>query len=240
MWLLISGTGAVAQKADTIQQRKNTIKLDVTSYYLYRNAIALSYERVTGPNRSFVISAGYQEFPKVTSFADNIGVKQNGKRNGFKVGGDYRFYLMKENKYHAPHGVYIGPYLTYHMYNNTRTIAVDSDGTMEEAILDTKFTIFNVGFQLGYQFIINDRWAIDLTFVGPSISHYRYSVDVGGDYTFNKEDIQNEIILDLLDKFPLLDEALSEKSATKNGKLDTWAYGYRYQLGIGYHFGRKK
>jgi len=238
--VLIMNVAAVAQEADTLVQRKNTIKLDVTSYYLYRNAIVLGYERVTKPNQSFVVYAGYQEFPKVTSFADNIGVKQNGKRNGFKVGADYRFYLKKENKFHAPHGVYIGPYFTYHMYNNSRTIEVNNDGTMEDAILDTKFTIFNIGFQLGYQFVINDRWAIDLTFAGPSISHYRYALDMGGNYTFDKEDIENEVILDLLDKFPLLDEAISEKEATKNGRLDTWAYGYRYQLTIGYHFGRKK
>ena len=238
--LLFSGAIAIAQDADTIPQRKNTIKLDLTSYFIYRNAIVIGYERVTKPNQSFLISAGYQEFPNVTSFGNTIGVTQNGKRNGFKAGGEYRFYLKKENKYHAPHGVYIGPYFMYHKYNNSRTIEVDNNGTPEQAILDSKFGIFNVGVQLGYQFVISDRWAIDLTFVGPSISHYRYSLDLGGNYTFDKEDIQNEIILDLLDRFPFLDEAISEKEATKDGRLDTWSFGYRYQLTVGYHFGRKK
>jgi hypothetical protein len=239
--VLLTSEAAVSQEADTIPQRKNNIKLDLTSYFLYRNAIVLGYERVVRQNQTFVISAGYQEFPKMTSFGSKIGVKNDGKRNGFKVGGDYRFYLKKENKYHAPHGIYLGPYLMYHQYNNTRTVDVEhDDGTQEEVILDSKFSILNLGVQLGYQFVIKDRWTIDLTFVGPSLSRYLYTLDFRGNYTFNKEDIQNEIILDLLDKFPLLDEAVSEKEATKNGKLDTWSYGYRYQLTVGYHFGRKK
>ena len=111
---------------------------------------------------------------------------------------------------------------------------------MEEAILDSKLTIFNVGFQLGYQFMFNNRWTIDLVLIGPAISNYRYNLKLGGNYTFDKEDIQNEIILALIEKFPLLEDVIDDKEVSGNGKLDAWAYGYRYQLLIGYHFGRKK
>jgi hypothetical protein len=221
-------------------QRKNTIKIDLTSYYLYRNALTLSYERITKPNQSFSISAGYQEFPRTSSLGQRIGVKDDRNRNGYKLAGEYRFYLKKENRNLAPRGVYIGPYLAYHAFNNERMIEVDSDGTLEQAILDSKFTIFNVGFQLGYQFMFNNRWTVDLILIGPSISNYRYNISLGGNYTFDKEDIQNEIILALIDKFPLLDDLISDKEANGSGKLDAWSYGYRYQLLIGYHFGRRK
>jgi len=238
--LMATASGGMAQEAPPQQQRKNTIKLDLTSRFLYRNALIVSYERVTKPNQSFVIAAGYQEFPNATTLGDDVGVKSDRKRNGFKVGGDYRFYLKKENKYHAPHGVYIGPYITYHRFTNERIIEVDNNGTPEQADLDSKFSILNVGFQLGYQFVIHDRWSIDLSFVGPSLSHYKYTLNIGGTYTFDKDDIQNEIILDLLDRFPFLDDAISDKEATAKGRLDSWAFGYRYQLTVGYHFGRKK
>lgn len=237
--LIAVGNSVVAQNTSSLQ-RKNTIKIDLTSRFLYRNAFIVAYERITKPNQSFVVSAGYQEFPKVTTFAQNIGVKDDLKKKGFKFGADYRFYLKKENKFDAPHGVYIGPYFTYHRFANERIIEVDNNGTIEEADLDSKFSILNVGFQLGYQFVIHDRWTIDLSFVGPSISHYKYTLKIGGDYTFDKEDIQNEIILDLLDRFPFLDDAISNKEATSSGRLDTWSYGYRYQFTVGYHFGRKK
>ncbi len=225
-------------------QRKNTIKIDLTSYYLYRNALALSYERITKPNQSFAVSAGYQEFPRSSSLGNNIGVKDDRDRNGFKFAAEYRFYLKKENKHLAPRGIYIGPYMAYHAFNNERVIEVEVDDnvppTIEEAILDTKLTIFNVGFQLGYQFMFNNRWTIDLVLIGPAISNYRYNLKLGGTYTFDKEDIQNEIILALIEKFPLLEDVIDDKEASGNGNLNAWAYGYRYQLLIGYHFGRKK
>lgn len=238
---ILTGTNMVsAQDPMRQSQRKNTIKLDVTSRWLYRNALIVSYERVTKPNQSFSITAGYQEFPRASSLGLGIAVKDDRKRNGHKFGGEYRFYLKKENKFLAPRGVYIGPYFTYHGFKNERTLEVDNNGTPEQAILDSKFTIFNVGFQLGYQFVINNRWTIDLVFVGPSISHYRYKLDLSGTYTFDKEDIQNEIILDLIDRFPVLDDLITDSEVIAKGRLDTWSYGYRYQLQVGYHFGRKK
>ena len=239
--LMMMGIGrASAQDTLTHPQRKNTIKIDLTSRFLYNNAFIVSYERVTKPNQSFSVTAGYQEFPRASNLGQNVAVEEDRKKNGFKFGGEYRFYLKKENKYIAPRGVYIGPYFIYHSFTNERTLEVDNNGTPEYVDLDSKFSILSVGFQLGYQFVLNDRWAIDLVLVGPSISNYKYTLDLSGNYTFDKDDIQNEIILDLIDRFPFLEEAIDEDHATKKGKLDSWSYGYRYQLQVGYHFGRKK
>ena len=221
-------------------QRRNTIKLDLTSNWLYRNVLGISFERVTKPNQSFVVSAGYQEFPRTSHLGDNISVRDDRSRNGYKFGGEYRFYLKKENKYPAPRGIYIGPYFATHGFTNERTIEVDKDGTPEQAILNSRLRIMNIGFQVGYQFVFNNRWTLDLIFIGPSISHYGYKLKLSGNYTFDKEDIQNEIILDLIDRFPLLDEAISDREATSRGTLDTWSFGYRYQIHVGYHFGKKR
>src|SRR5687767_5135024 len=101
-------------------QRKNTIKIDLTSYYLYRNAISLSYERITKPNQSFAVSAGYQEFPRTSDLGESVGVREDRDRGGYKFAGEYRFYLKKENKHLAPRGIYIGPYMAYHSFHNER------------------------------------------------------------------------------------------------------------------------
>ncbi len=237
---LIGTISLQAQENESQSQRKNTVKLDITSHFIYRNAMILAYERVTKPNQSFVVTAGYQEFPLSANLGSNISVKKNGKKNGLKLGGEYRFYLAKENKYLAPRGVYIGPYFIYHKFSNARRIEVDNDGVLEAVNLDSKLGILNVGFQLGYQFVINNRWAIDLVFVGPSVSNYRFEANLDGSYTFDKEDIQSEIILALIDRFPLLDELVTNQEIQAKGRLDTWSFGYRYQLQVGYHFGRKK
>jgi hypothetical protein len=238
--LIITAMTTHAQESTETVIRKNTIKLDLTSYWLFRNALNFTYERVTKPNQSFSVTAGYQEFPRTSSLGSRIAVKENNTANGLKFGGEYRFYLAKENKYKAPHGVYIGPYVAYNRFANERTIEVDNNGTPEEAILNTNFNVLNVGFQLGYQFIINNRWAIDLVFVGPSVSNYRFNAKLSDNLNIDIEDIQNEIILDLIDRFPMLEEVINENEASSRGKLDVWSYGYRYQLHVGYHFGRKK
>ena len=230
---------AVAQVGQ-LPLRRNTIKLELTASIWYNNAFGLSYERTTKPNQSFAISAGYQQLRRNPRPTQNVAASDDRSKRGFKYGAEYRFYLRKENKHPIPRGVYMGPYFTQHSFDNERILTVEQDGTTEEAILNSELTIVNIGAQLGYQFVINNRWTIDLVFIGPSISHYRYSAELSGNYTFDPEDIENEAIMDFIERFPLLDELISEKEATREGGLDTWSYGYRYQIHLGYHFGRKK
>jgi hypothetical protein len=232
-------TAALAQE-EQLPERRNTVKLELTASIWYNNAFGFSYERITKPNQSFAISAGYQQLRRNPRFGSNVSTTEDRSKRGFKYGAEYRFYLRKENKHPVPRGVYMGPYFTQHSFDNERILTVEQNGATEEAILKSELTILNVGAQLGYQFVINNRWTIDLVFIGPSISHYRYSAEISGNYTFDPEDIENEVILDFIERFPLLDELISEKEATRSGGLDTWSYGYRYQIHLGYHFGRKK
>ena len=70
-----------AQKGDTTL-RRSTIKVDLTSYWLYRNALMFSYERVvkSRPNQTWAITAGLQEFPTLVGpLADTIAVKNENK-----------------------------------------------------------------------------------------------------------------------------------------------------------------
>jgi len=233
-------TGMVmAQEPQEKFQLMNTIKYEFTQA-IYPNSYIFSYERVTTPNQTFCISGGYEEFPDIIGASSRTNVKDNLSKSGFKAGAEYRFYLKNENKYLAPRGVYIGPYLSYHDFYNKREIEVDVDGIKETAILKTDFSIFNVGFQLGYQFVISNRLTLDFVLVGPSISNYRANMKMEGDFTFDKEDVENEILLKMLDRFPMLDELLTNIEVTSQGTFDSWSYGWRYQFLIGYHFGKKK
>lgn len=238
---LATSMPAKAQKGDTTL-RRNTIKLDITSYWLYRNAIVFAYERVVKnkPYQTWGITAGIQQFPTVFGTIDNVNITRETSAAGIKLGGEYRFYLQKENKYRAPRGVYLGPYTSFHNYSNDRSIEVDNNGVMEYAELKTDLNILNIGVQLGYQFVLNNRWTIDLVFIGPSISNYSFKTSLDGNYTFDPDEITNEVVLKLIDKFPAFEELINEGDFTSKGKTSTWAYGYRYQFQIGYHFGKKK
>ncbi len=235
-----TSTVALAQKGDTTV-RRNSIKLDITSYWLYRNAVVFAYERgvKNKPYQTWGITAGYQQLPPLGSL-DNVNVTRSTSATGLKLGGEYRFYLQKENKYRAPRGVYLGPYTTFHNYANNRSIEINNSGVLEYAELKTDLNILNIGVQLGYQFVINNRWNIDLVFIGPSVSNYVFKANLEGNTTIDPDDITNEVVLALIDRFPAFEELINEGEVVSNGKVNYWGAGYRYQFQIGYHFGRKK
>ncbi len=238
---ILTITAASAQKNDSTH-RRNTVKIDLTSYGLYRNAVVFSYERNVKkqPYQTWGITAGYQQFPSSISYADTVRAGREFKASGLKVGAEYRFYLKKENKYPAPRGVFIGPYVSYHNYVNGRSFAIDNNGTVENVDLTTKLNIFNVGVQFGYQFVLNNRWAIDLSLIGPSISRYSFKAGLDGDYSFDPENITNEVVLKMMDRFPAFDKLVSGDEITANGKASTWSYGWRYQVQVGYRFDKNK
>lgn len=229
-----------AQDSTEVSLRRNTIKLDLTGNLLYENTYHLSYERVIKKNQSIVFSAGYQEFPGIVNFGENIQGKREDDRSGFKFGGEYRFYLKKENKFAAPRGVYIGPYFTSLGFRSDRGIVYNGSDVPEEANLNSRANILSIGGQLGYQFVFNDRWTLDLVLIGPSYSKYNFKVKLDGDFEFDAEEVQNEILQVILEKYPMLEEFLNEKELDSSGTLDTWALGYKYQFLIGYRFGKYK
>lgn len=229
----------VAQEPVSQMHRKNTLKLELTQA-VYPNSYIVEYERVTRPRQSFCLLGGYEEFPDVLNVNSSIYVTQDLVKRGFKLGAEYRFYFKKENQYLAPHGAYIGPYMSYHDFYNEREIEVDVDGIKESAFLETDFNILNLGLQLGYQFVINNRWTIDFVFVGPSVSNYGAKMKINGDFTFDRDEVENEVLLKLLDRFPLLEDLLSEKEISDQGNFSSWSVGWRYQFLVGFQFGRKR
>lgn len=240
--LLTISIGAFGQKSDSIP-RLNVIKLDLTSNFLYSEAFILSYERVVKSHQSFVVTAGSEQFPSIRSFGDNVKVKDDRKKNGMKLGVEYRFYLKKENKHNAPRGVYIGPYVSYHNFHNDRVLTYHpTDGSAPiDATFNAKINVLNIGAQLGYQFILGNRWAIDLMFIGPSVSRYSAKLDLDGNFSdIELDDAQQEIVDKIVGRFPMLKDIVNEESVTVKGSNSAWSAGWRYQFQVGYHFGRKK
>jgi opacity protein-like surface antigen len=230
---------APAQDSLVMNTRKNTLKLDLTHNLIYRDAFNLSWERIIKKNQTLGFTIGYQEFPKVLNLGENIEAEREYKSNGYKFGTEYRFYLQKENKFSAPRGVYIGPYFTVLGFNTSRGIVYNGGETPERASYTSKFHLYSLGAQLGYQFVFNDRWSLDLVLIGPSITRYDASLRMDGDFEFDPEDVQNEILDALIDKFPGLEDLLEDKELNSSGNVDVLGIGYRYQFLIGYRFGKK-
>jgi len=225
---------------DTILPEKynrNVIKWNLTPMIWSSKNINLSYERVLKPNSSFSINAGYFVLPS-TGIYDSlkIGVARNNW--GFSVSGDYRFYFKKRNTNFAPDGLYWGPYSSFHYTAFENSIEVSkSDGSLGNLNLRANLSIFSAGVQLGYQFVIKEKFTIDLIFMGPSISVYSGKIGLRGDLNIDENNEYYQAIRDLLiGKFPFLDELVDKRSFSKSGVSTSMGYGLRYMIQLGYRF----
>ena len=105
---------AVSSNAQEKKQLKNTVKVNLTAGLLYDNAWQLSYERIIGKNQSLNIFGGANEFPSSLKLnLSNTEFTNSSSKSGYMLGADYRFYLQTENKFAAPHGVYLAPFLVF-------------------------------------------------------------------------------------------------------------------------------
>jgi len=220
------------------KELKNTIKLNLTAQILYSNAWQLSYERVISKNQSLNIFGGYNEFPSSLQLnLSDTKLTNSSSKSGYMLGADYRFYLQKENKYAAPHGIYLAPFFSFYQFNGDRGIQrIDSAGTTHNATSNTKINFFNIGGELGYQFVFGKRWVIDAVLFGPAITKYDFKVKIDGDLGLDENETAQAIIDAMKDKFPLLSDLSKEKQVSGSGHEGFWSLGFRYNISVGFRF----
>jgi hypothetical protein len=214
---------------------KNSLKINLTSFILYSNGIQLNYERLLSSKTSITIFGGYIEFPMPSIIANSpLNFDKNRTKGGYSLGSEYRFYLAKENKYAAPHGVYLAPFVSYYHFVNTRE-GKDTTNPTNQLTLNTTLSFLNIGAELGYQFVIKNRFVIDCVLVGPAISSYYFSLKMNGSSGEYSDHVQD--VLDALkDKFPLLKDLSNGDKISTSGVSNFWSLGFRYAIHIGYRF----
>jgi hypothetical protein len=104
-------------------------------------------------------------------------------------------------------------------------------------MLKANFYIFNLGVELGYQFVFWKRFTLDLVLVGPAMSYYGGGVDISGNINMEEmKEIHEDLYNKIKEKYPLIDQLVINKSFSQNGKLDLFSIGFRYVIQIGFHF----
>jgi hypothetical protein len=242
--LFIIPTLALAEKKDSTFQykqpyHKNVIKFNPTPMLLWSmKNITFSYERILNPKQSIALSLGYLEFPSL--FKDTIGsllAITGREKYGINIALEYRFYLGKRNGRPIPDGVYLAPYASYYGYHfkndvNLLYTSLDSAGTVKG-----NFYIFNLGVELGYQFVFWKRFTLDCVLIGPAMSYYGGGLDITGEMQFEKlQEINSELYEKLKEKYPMIGDYVVNKSFKQNGKLDLFSIGFRYLIQLGFHF----
>ncbi len=224
---------------DTTKILKNTIRINLTNPLIFGDKYnVIGYERVIGKHQSISANIGRFSLPKFTNIkTDLIEIQNEYSDKGFTFALDYRFYLRKENKYPAPKGVYIGPYYSFNLLQRSNTWQMDTDDFQGSVITDLNLNINLVGVQLGYQFIIKKRVALDLIVIGPGIWFYNARVDLSTSLEIKDEVLLLDKINEVLaDKLPGHDLLLKPGDFKRNGSLKTSSPGLRYIFHLGFRF----
>ena len=219
---------------------KNVLKFNPTPMILWSwKNITFSYERILNPRQSISFELGYLVFPKLIAdtVIDLVNVTSSEKW-GLNATVEYRFYLTKLNSRPVPAGLYIGPYLTYYRYQFKNGLDIFPATVDTTGMIKGDFWAFNLGVELGYQFVFWKRWTLDMVLVGPSISYYGGKTEITGNLDGSQIEQLNEALFDkLITRFPGI-TAFSTTGVTfqQTGKLDVFRMGFRYLVQIGFHF----
>jgi len=220
---------------------KNTIHMNVTDPLIFGNrAIIVGYERVIGKHQSFSIDVGSTDLPSLHIIDDDsLKAKTATGQSGLHFSGDYRFYLGKENKYHAPHGIYIGPYFGYNKFEKDHTWTLKSvmGGAPFDVESKTSITVSTIGFQMGYQFILWKRVALDFVLLGPGLASYNLKASLGTNLSQeDKQKFFQKLNEALTGKFPGYGWTLDGGDFELDGSSNTTSFGYKYIIQIGFRF----
>ncbi|MFI5154182.1 MAG: hypothetical protein ACHQET_12655 [Chitinophagales bacterium] len=242
---ILLATSSFGQKKDTMNINRvpypNVVKLSLTSWALYANSLHMGYERVIGKHQSISIFGGYNTFPIDLSLnLTGTSLTSEKSKSGYMIGAEYRFYLPRENKYDAPHGLYLAPYFSYYHFSADRTLThTDSAGYSQSAILNTKIGLFNIGGMLGYQFVVAKRFVIDCELLGPSLTFYSFEADLNGQINgIDPDGTLQAVLTALKNKFPLLNDLSKGTQIIKSGVANSnFSFiGFRYCISIGFMF----
>jgi len=162
-------------------------------------------------------------------------INETNDAGGLNLSADYRFYLSKLNKYHAPRGVYIGPYAAFN--KSYRSITLTSSDVAGQFDAGYEFRVATAGVQLGYQFVFWNRVSLDMILMGPGLSGYSLKTELSTNLDPAKEEELFQKINDALAaKIPGWDKVIEPGTMQKNETFNTTSAGFRYMVMLGFRF----
>ncbi|MGF7138895.1 DUF3575 domain-containing protein [Roseimarinus sediminis] len=216
--------------------QENVVKLGLSG--ITYGDYSLAYERALTPRSSMNLNLGYWDmnigfFNTDQLFNESGGISFEGFNTGWHTALDFRFYVGASD---AISGLYIGPYLRYWNYGVDFSDEIETNNFT----IDARLSSIGAGFQMGYHWLIDQRWSIDLYFVGMGAesvninANYRSSID-----GFNYAQIEDDVKKAFDDSGYLF--LYSETKTTVhddhlNVRFPFWIPGIKTGFSIGYAF----
>jgi hypothetical protein len=234
-----------AQVTDTSNREqkkyKNTVRFNLTNPFIFgTRSLIFGYERQLGRNRSFSVNIGQASFPDLSLLSsDSLKTASKKDEKGINFSADYRFYLMKENKFEKPRGIYIGPYYAFNFFERKQgwSLLSTNGGNAQNVESKTSLTVHTVGFELGYQFLLWNRISLDMLLFGPGISAYNLKASLANNLSeADRQKFFDSLNQALAEKFPGYSEVIDDGEFKKKGSSNTTSFGFRYMVMLGYRF----
>jgi len=184
------------------------------------------------------VSLGYRPFPEILNIDDKLTMENERKSGGFSVHAEYRFYFSKRNTKSAPDGLYWGPFLSYLQVGAINNyIFYEGDLVKDQIEIKTKLYIPMAGIKLGYQFIIKERFSIDLELLGPAYGMYAVKFEALNHIDGTIENEYLKILVErLISKYPGVGDFMEDKEYTYKNSMTTSSIGFNYAIRLGYVF----
>jgi hypothetical protein len=227
-----------------MQAQDNIVKLGLGS--AINRTINLEYERVLTEKTSVLAELGFGLGASIgdqTISATGIEGGENGiaissgKYNSFYFVAEYRYYTKGE----GPKGFYVAPYLKFSNYS------LDFEGTYNNSTngftdipseINTGMFVAAVGGTIGYQWIVNDKVAINWNIIGLGGSINTISAG----FTSSDEDVfasWEQDVREFLDEVPSgsnIEITSDNETKTIDGSGSFGFLNLRLGLSIGYKF----
>jgi len=231
----------VVHDTSITKNRKNIVRINLTRSLVFGfKNYSIGYERVFKGFNSATLNVGYLSFPQLFNFGlSKYGVNRERQSFGFSAATEYRRYFKKRNRGFAPDGLYIGAYLSNFHYNSTNRITFDNSYGVASGYADvnTMINVFQAGIEVGYQFILYKRFALDLIMIGPGLGNYRLDINLDGNVSPQLEDeVHQDMLQSAIEKYPLVETLIQDRSFKTSGSFDKWSAGYRVIVHLGFLF----
>lgn len=176
----------------------------------------------------------------ITHNIDYDGTSSDMQFKGFSALLGYRYYLGKR----PVSGLYLEPYAKY--------VEQEASGILEgrlmsqKALFDTRadYKGIGIGLQLGYQFLISNRFVIDLYFVGPEgnyVEFNTFSKDISSNIPWTAQQAQEaeRDIIELIEDVPIIGKKTSVSVDNNTKEVDVNFNGLLPSLRFGLSLGWK-
>lgn len=205
-------------------------------------SIIFGYERVVGTNQSFSVNVGRTSLPKISipgfnALGEAIQMTREHEDKGINMSADYRFYLKSQNRYGAPRGVYLAPYIAYNAFIRYNKYILNTTDFQGDVFTKFELHTSTAGAELGYQFVLWKRVALDFILIGPGLTNYKINTSLSTDLSPDDESLLFQRINEVLsDKIPGYKLVVGPTSFATSGNSRTTSIGFRYMIHIGVCF----